>query len=501
MDIRRVGFDRPRDQLVHEPDDGCLARQILEPFRVLLRRLGIGGDLIQFRLGVLLPDIGIQAVESGFELDRDRNRHGYGPAERCRNGTAGEGIERIGHRESSPVIGRGNRQRARPAQEFSLQPVVKERRLRIIRGRDKRRRDQPRQGLSETAIAYHPELSEDLVEPATRLGRDTTRPVQGSLVYRPAVDEGGAEHYQQVRGVPSGGRSDRLQGHNGFIPQWKLFAGDLGGHGSSPTGFWGEGKVFGLELLDRMADAGTAGWSLVMAAPFVGSFLGVIVRRLPDGLPIAWARSGCDWCGVPLRARDLVPIVGWLAARGRCRYCDHSLGWFYPGIELAAIAVALTAVLADVGTGAWLDCLLGWWLLTLAWIDIRSWLLPDLLTLPLVLTGLGAAAVFDPEQLTNRSLGAVLGYLSLTAIAAIYRSLRHREGLGGGDAKLLAAAGAWVGAAALPQVILVAALSALAAAGCLRLAGIRLGAQSALPFGPFLGLATWVLWLGGAIFI
>jgi leader peptidase (prepilin peptidase)/N-methyltransferase len=73
--------------------------------------------------------------------------------------------------------------------------------------------------------------------------------------------------------------------------------------------------------------------------------------------------------------------------------------------------------------------------------------------------------------------------------------LRGREGLGGGDAKLLAASGAWLGATTLPQVVLLAALSALAAAACLRLAGIRLGVHSALPFGPFLALATWALWL------
>jgi leader peptidase (prepilin peptidase) / N-methyltransferase len=259
--------------------------------------------------------------------------------------------------------------------------------------------------------------------------------------------------------------------------------------------------VCGFELFDRAADTSGAEWSLLIAAPFVGSFLGVIVRRLPDDLPIAWARSRCDWCGEPLGARDLTPIIGWLAAKGRCRYCNHALGWFYPGIELAAAAVALTALLVDGGTSAWLDCLLGWWLLALAWIDIRSWLLPDLLTLPLVLAGLAAAAVFDPGQLTDRSCAAALGYVSLTAIAALYRALRHREGLGRGDAKLLAAAGAWVGTAALPQVIFFAALSGLVAAGCLRLAGVRLRAQSALPFGPFLALATWVLWLCGNIFV
>jgi leader peptidase (prepilin peptidase)/N-methyltransferase len=122
--------------------------------------------------------------------------------------------------------------------------------------------------------------------------------------------------------------------------------------------------------------------------------------------------------------------------------------------------------------------------------------LPDALTLPLILVGLGAAAAFDPAGLTGRALGAALGYLGLRTVAIIYRALRGREGLGGGDAKLLAASGAWVGAAALPQVILVAALAGLAAAACLRLVGIRLGAQSALPFGPFLALATWVVWLG-----
>jgi leader peptidase (prepilin peptidase) / N-methyltransferase len=250
-------------------------------------------------------------------------------------------------------------------------------------------------------------------------------------------------------------------------------------------------------LLDRILDIG-AGWSLVPSAPFVGSFLGLIVRRLPDGSPIAWARSRCEECGARLRAPDLVPLLSWLAARGRCRYCGSALGWFYPGIELAALAVALAAVLADSGERVWLDCLLGWWLLTLGWIDVRRGLLPDALTLPLVLAGLTAAAALDPDRLTDRALGAAIGYLSLIAIAMLYRWWRGRDGLGRGDAKLLAASGAWLGAAALPQVILWAALAALAAALCLRLAGTRLSAHSALPFGPFLALATWLLWLSGS---
>jgi leader peptidase (prepilin peptidase) / N-methyltransferase len=258
--------------------------------------------------------------------------------------------------------------------------------------------------------------------------------------------------------------------------------------------------VFGSELLQPVA-AGTAMWSALLAAPFVGSFLGVLVRRLPDGLPIAWSRSRCEWCGAALRSGDLVPLYSWFAARGRCRYCGHSLGWFYPGIELAAIAVPLSTAVVDHGGEIWLDCLLGWWLLALAWIDIRRWLLPDLLTLPLVIAGLVVTAILDPSRLTENTLGAATGYLSLRVVALLYRVLRGREGLGHGDAKLLAASGAWLGAGALPQVVLGAAVAGLIAAGCLQLAGIRLRAHSALPFGPFLALATWLVWLFGPFLI
>ena len=106
---------------------------------------------------------------------------------------------------------------------------------------------------------------------------------------------------------------------------------------------------------------------------------------------------------------------------------------------------------------------------------------------------------FEPEGLTDRALGAVAGYLGLRAVGLLYSALRGREGLGHGDAKLLAAAGAWVGVRALPQVVLLAALAGLGAAACMRLAGIRLGAQSALPFGPFLAFATWLVWLAPAL--
>jgi leader peptidase (prepilin peptidase)/N-methyltransferase len=249
----------------------------------------------------------------------------------------------------------------------------------------------------------------------------------------------------------------------------------------------------------RLGNLGPEGWGLLIAAPAIGSFVGVLIRRLPDGQPIVWSRSRCERCGTALTPRDLVPLISGVIARRRCRRCGSPLGWFYPGVEIAALIVALIALAVDDMPRASLDCVFGWWLLTLGWIDLRRWLLPDLLTLPLIVAGLTLAAALDPDTVLDRALGAALGYGALRAIATIYRALRQREGLGRGDAKLLAAAGAWVGATALPQVILLAALAALLAAAVLRLGGVRLHAHSALPFGPFLALATWTIWLGGPI--
>jgi leader peptidase (prepilin peptidase) / N-methyltransferase len=249
--------------------------------------------------------------------------------------------------------------------------------------------------------------------------------------------------------------------------------------------------------LDRVISLGEQGWPLLLLAPFVGSFLGVVIRRLPEGRPIVRGRSLCERCGTRLTPRDLAPLLSWLITHGRCRHCSHPLGWFYPAVELAALAIAAIALAVDAVDQAWLDCLLGWWLMALAWIDARHWLLPDVLTLPLLVLGLALTAVAAPADLADHAAAAILGYLALRAVAWIYQRLRHREGLGQGDAKLFAAAGAWLGIAALPQVILVAALTALVTAAGLGLAGTRMRAHSALPFGPFLALATWLLWLFG----
>jgi leader peptidase (prepilin peptidase)/N-methyltransferase len=233
----------------------------------------------------------------------------------------------------------------------------------------------------------------------------------------------------------------------------------------------------------------------IIAAPFVGSFLGLVVRRLPEGASIVAPRSRCDHCGAALTVRDLVPILSWAWSRGKCRQCGARLGWFYPAIEAAAVAIAAASVLADAGDPArlWLDCLLGWALLTAAWIDVERLILPDVITLPLVLAGLAATAWETRDSLTDHALAAALGYLLFRAVAYVYRRLRGRDGLGEGDAKLLAAGGAWLGLLSLDWLVLAAAGIGLAGVAIAWLAGRRLDLAGALPFGAALALALFAL--------
>jgi leader peptidase (prepilin peptidase)/N-methyltransferase len=248
-----------------------------------------------------------------------------------------------------------------------------------------------------------------------------------------------------------------------------------------------------------VAALGLADWYLIAVALPVGSFIGVVIDRLPESEGPTGPRSQCAECGATLTARDLVPLASWAATRGRCRHCGAWIGWFYPAVELAALAIALLSLRADRGFEAWIDAAFGWWLLALGWIDWRHMILPDALTLPLVVLGLAVAGVLEPERLWDPLLGVVFGYFGLWLIAWLYRRLRGRDGLGLGDAKLFAAAGAWVGLTGLPSVILAAAITGLAAAGAMLLAGRRLNRHTALPFGPFLAAAIWLVWLFGTI--
>jgi leader peptidase (prepilin peptidase) / N-methyltransferase len=239
-------------------------------------------------------------------------------------------------------------------------------------------------------------------------------------------------------------------------------------------------------------------WLLpLILAPFIGSFACVLIRRLPAGQPVVAGRSRCDGCGHVLAPRELVPLVSFALLGGRCRHCGGVISFAHPATELACLGIAFWVFLAETDSQlVWLDCALGWTLLTLAWIDWQHLLLPDVLTLPLVVAGLGATVLLDPSAATEHAAAACAGYLTFRAIEIGYRRLRGRDGLGQGDAKLMAAAGAWLGLAALPAVAFTAALFGLLTAAVLRVGGRSLVSTSALPFGPALCAAIWVAWLG-----
>lgn len=239
--------------------------------------------------------------------------------------------------------------------------------------------------------------------------------------------------------------------------------------------------------------------AMILAAPFVGSFLGVVADRLPAGRPIVWGRSVCGHCGATLSWRDLVPLVSWALTRGRCRHCAAPLGLFYPAIELGALAVAFWSLAVLPGWLAVAGGFLGWTLMTLAVIDARHMILPDGLTLPLIPAGLAVAWLIDPARLVDHLAGAAVGFGAIVGLAAAYRRLRGREGIGLGDAKLLAAAGAWVSWEGLAGVLLLAAGGGLAGALVARLITGRLSGQDALPFGPYLAGGFWLVWLYGPI--
>ena len=241
-------------------------------------------------------------------------------------------------------------------------------------------------------------------------------------------------------------------------------------------------------------------WFLILAAPFVGSFLGLLVIRLPTGTGIALGRSACTHCGEVLWLRDLVPFLSWLIARGRCRHCNKSIGALYPLVELGALLIALWSTAILPGWLAYYGCILGWALLTLAVIDARDYLLPDRLVLPLIPAGLMVVWLVDPARLLDHVLGAVGGFLAFFLLLYGFRRIRGYDGLGLGDAKFMAVAGAWVSWEGLPSVVLYAAVGALIVAlGQALTGGKRLARDREIAFGPYLAGGLWLVWLYGPL--
>lgn len=241
-------------------------------------------------------------------------------------------------------------------------------------------------------------------------------------------------------------------------------------------------------------------WPL-LAAPAIGSFLGALVLRLPRGEAIAWTRSACRHCHQRLAVRDLIPLISWAAQKGRCRHCGAALGFFYPGIELLAVAIVVWAAVALPRDLIWPGCLLGWWLIALGAIDARDMILPDVLTLPLIVAGLAVTGLIAPDRLPHHVAGALAGFAVIILVGFAYRRLRGRDGIGLGDAKLAAAAGAWVAWTGLPGVILIAAGSGIAVTLLAALISGDRALTAKLPFGPHIALGTWIIWVHGPLVV
>ena len=237
-----------------------------------------------------------------------------------------------------------------------------------------------------------------------------------------------------------------------------------------------------------------AGAGFILGA-IVGSLLATILVRWPEGRSVVAGRSQCDACGAPLGPAELVPILSFLVTRGRCRRCGAAIDTRHVLVEAAAGLIGLVSVLAHPLPLAAATLAFGLMLLILAALDAEHQWLPDALTLPLIPLGLLAAWLGWGPPLLDRALGAVMGAALLWGLGRLYARLRGREGMGGGDPKLLAGIGAWVGVLQLPLVLLGAGLLGLLAVALMQLRGTPFGASTRLPLGTLMALAAWPIWL------
>ena len=241
---------------------------------------------------------------------------------------------------------------------------------------------------------------------------------------------------------------------------------------------------------------------LLIASPFIGSFLALLAYRLPEHEDIVFAPSKCRNCGHALAIRDLIPFVSYAFDGAKCRFCSGRISATYPLVELGALLVTVSAIWAANGWLTLATCGFGWAMLVLFVTDVRTLKLPNAVTLPLIPIGLGVTYAFHGAygELRDSVIGAIAGGAILFGTAMAYRLLRGRTGLGMGDVKLFSAAGAWLGWQALPLVMLGACLIVLAGAIVFRIARrLALNGRTMLPLGAGLAPAIYVIWLVKAL--
>lgn len=237
-------------------------------------------------------------------------------------------------------------------------------------------------------------------------------------------------------------------------------------------------------------------WALggALAGLIAGSFVATLVIRWPQGRGLN-GRSLCDGCGRVLATRDLMPLISWALAGGKCRTCSVQIDWRHPAIEVTAAVIGGTALWAQPSTAGAAGALFGWQLLALAALDAEHYWLPDRLTALLALSGLAVGVGGVGVDLPSRLIGGAAGFAVLFAISWLYRRIRKRDGMGGGDPKLLGAIGCWLGWQALPYVLIGASVIGLLAALITQVRGQKVVATMRLPLGALMAVAALPLWM------
>jgi leader peptidase (prepilin peptidase)/N-methyltransferase len=228
------------------------------------------------------------------------------------------------------------------------------------------------------------------------------------------------------------------------------------------------------------------------------------VETVPERFTLSTPRSACPVCKAPIKAWQNIPIVSWLLLRGRCASCKTKISMRYPLVELATgLLSAWVAWHFGFGAPAACGLLVTWCLIALTGIDIDHQLLPDGITLPLLWAGLLAAVFVGqiagspiPVSAHDAIIGAVSGYVSLWLVFHTFRLITGKEGMGYGDFKLFAALGAWLGWKLLPLVILLSAATG-ALLGILMIVLRGRDRSAPMPFGPYLAAAGWLAMLYG----
>ena len=269
-----------------------------------------------------------------------------------------------------------------------------------------------------------------------------------------------------------------------------------------------------------MSEAFQTPWFLMTAVTalglIVGSFLNVVIYRLPKMMEQGWRRECCEFldqdapndpplslsvpnsscrdCGTAIKPWHNIPVISFLLLGGQCAACGTRISWRYPTVELAtgllSLAAAMTFGLGWELAGALAIC---WCLVALTGIDIDTQLLPDSITLPLLWAGIAFNVFGVFTDLQSAVVGAMLGYVVLWSVFWLFKLVTGKDGMGYGDFKLLAALGAWFGWQSLPLIIILSSFVG-AAIGIILVVAKRQGRDIPMPFGPYLAGAG-LLWL------